>query len=62
MARESEMGQALLFILSAPGGSSLISRLFLVLIFSIWVFVVVASPASPYADLRTILEANLFRR
>lgn len=62
MARESEMGQALFFILSAPGGSSLISRLFLVLNFSIWVFVVVASPASPYADLRTILEANLFRR
>jgi len=27
------MGQALFFILSAPGGSSLISRLFLVLIF-----------------------------
>ena len=55
------MGQALFFILSAPGGS-LISRLFLVLIFSIWVFVVVASPTSPYADLRTTLEANLFRR
>jgi len=56
------MGQALFFILSAPGGSSLISRLFLVLIFSIWVFVVVACHASPYADLRAILEANLFRR
>ena len=56
------MGQTLFFILSALGGSSLISRLFLVLIFSIWVFVVVASHASPYADLRTILGANLFRR